>query len=68
MIIGLLSFASESDIEILIAMIVCLFIAVMIWWEYYARPSRDSLKNIERALLAAPWMQSRNNQGMRRSA
>ena len=42
MIIGLLSFASESDIEILIAMIVCLFIAVMIWWEYYARPSRDS--------------------------
>jgi hypothetical protein len=58
----------DQDITILLGMLVVLVALAMCWWEFYAKPCRDSLKNIERALLSAPWMQQRSNHGMRRSA
>jgi hypothetical protein len=56
------------DIECLLVALVVLVLTVLAWWEFYAKPCRDSLAAIERALNAAPWMRSEPHSRLRKSA
>jgi len=49
---------SAADVVMLVAVITILALLVMAWWEFYAKPVRDSLRSIERSLSRAPWMRA----------
>ena len=62
MIAAFFSLMDSEDIFIIVLFFVALGAIVEAWWEFYAKPSRDSLAEIARCLNAAPWMQIHNAQ------
>ena len=64
----LASISSLGDWNVLHVALFALLVVVFAWWEFYAKPCRDSLRAIELALKAAPWMRSQAPTGVRRSA
>jgi hypothetical protein len=55
MIALLIDVMTPADVAALVALIVIAAGGVMAWWQFYAKPCRDSLRTIEIALMAAPW-------------
>jgi hypothetical protein len=49
---------STTDVVMLVAALSVLAALIMAWWEFYAKPVRDSLRSIERSLSRAPWMRA----------
>jgi hypothetical protein len=68
MIETIVSLLDASDVVILVVCAVLVAGVVMTWWEFYAKPCRDSLADIARCLNAAPWMRQGAADGKRRIA